>query len=132
MLGYHFPSLDLLPDPVVQNGDENQWVADQAQRLDDALNAFEVTAKVVNWTVGPTVTQFEIELGRGVKVNKITNLTDDLKLQLAARDIRIEAPIPGKNTVGIEIPNPHPRPVPLSEIIKSPVFQEVNRHLRSL
>lgn len=124
MLGYHFPSLDLLPDPVVQNGDEDQWVADQAQRLDDALNAFEVTAKVVNWTVGPTVTQFEIELGRGVKVNKITNLTDDLKLQLAARDIRIEAPIPGKNTVGIEIPNPHPRPVPLSEIIKSPVFQE--------
>ena len=92
--------------------------------VDDALNAFEVTAKVVNWTVGPTVTQFEIELGRGVKVNKITNLTDDLKLQLAARDIRIEAPIPGKNTVGIEIPNPHPRPVPLSEIIKSPVFQE--------
>ncbi|MEE6711490.1 DNA translocase FtsK [Pediococcus acidilactici] len=124
LMGYHFPSLDLLPDPVVQDGAEDQWVADQAQRLDDALSAFEVAAKVVNWTVGPTVTQFEIELGRGVKVNKITNLTDDLKLQLAARDIRIEAPIPGKNTVGIEIPNPHPRPVPLSEIIKSPVFQE--------
>lgn len=121
--GYQFPSLNLLPNPVIDTDNTDEWVNDQIQRLNDALLAFDVDAEVVNWTVGPTVTQFEIELGRGVKVNKITNLTDDLKLQLAAKDIRIEAPIPGKNTVGIEVPNLHPRPVPLSEIISSDKFK---------
>jgi S-DNA-T family DNA segregation ATPase FtsK/SpoIIIE len=122
-LGYQFPSENLLPSPISDAGNTDEWVEDQIQRLNDALLAFDVDADVVNWTVGPTVTQFEIELGRGVKVNKITNLTDDLKLQLAAKDIRIEAPIPGKNTVGIEVPNLNPRPVPLSEIISSETFK---------
>jgi S-DNA-T family DNA segregation ATPase FtsK/SpoIIIE len=122
-LGYQFPDLNLLPSPVIDTGNTDEWVEDQIQRLNDALLAFDVDADVVNWTVGPTVTQFEVELGRGVKVNKITNLTDDLKLQLAAKDIRIEAPIPGKNTVGIEVPNLNPRPVPLSEIISSDAFK---------
>lgn len=122
-LGYQFPSEKLLPPQVVDESNTDEWLEDQIQRLNDALLAFDVDADVVNWTVGPTVTQFEVELGRGVKVNKITNLADDLKLQLAAKDIRIEAPIPGKNTVGIEVPNLHPRPVPLSEIIESDNFK---------
>lgn len=121
--GYQFPSEQLLPAPEIDESNTDGWVEDQIQHLNDALLAFDVDADVVDWTVGPTVTQFEVELGRGVKVNKITNLTDDLKLQLAAKDIRIEAPIPGKNTVGIEVPNLHPRPVPLSEIIESDNFR---------
>lgn len=121
--GYNFPSVSMLPDPIRTAENTSEWVKDLAQRLNDALTAFDVNASVANWTVGPTVTQFEIELGRGVKVNKITNLADDLKLQLAARDIRIEAPIPGKSTVGIEVPNLKSRPVLLSEIIDSDAFR---------
>ncbi|AEV95408.1 DNA translocase FtsK [Pediococcus claussenii] len=121
--GYNFPKVSMLPDPIRTAENTSEWVKDLAQRLNDALSAFGVNASVANWTVGPTVTQFEIELGRGVKVNKITNLADDLKLQLAARDIRIEAPIPGKSTVGIEVPNLKSRPVLLSEIIDSDAFR---------
>jgi len=124
-MGYQFPSVDLLKPPVKLDADsQSEWLKDQVQSLDSALNAFGVDAKVVDWTVGPTVTQFQIELGRGVKVNKITNLTDDLKLQLAAKDIRIEAPIPGKSTVGIEVPNFKLRPVMLSEVLNSAAFKE--------
>lgn len=121
---YQFPSLALLKSPVkLDASSQSEWLQGQIKNLDEALAAFGVDAKVVDWTVGPTVTQFQIELGRGVKVNKITNLTDDLKLQLAAKDIRIEAPIPGKSTVGIEIPNFKSRPVMLSEVLNSAVFK---------
>lgn len=123
--GYKFPSLDLL-SPADTTDDEgmDDWIADQAEKLDETLQAFHVDANVVDWTNGPTVTQFQIKLQLGVKVSKITNLTDDLKLALAAKDIRIEAPIPGKTTVGIEIPNPHPRPVKLAEVLDSPQFKQ--------
>ncbi|SOB49254.1 DNA translocase (fragment) [Dellaglioa algida] len=83
-----------------------------------------MNAEVDGWTVGPTVTQFEISLAAGVKVSKITNLVDDLKLALAAKDIRVEAPIPGRSSVGIEIPNLKSRPVLLSEVLRSAVFME--------
>lgn len=123
--GYQFPSVGLLKPPVrLDASSQSEWLKSQVQSLNSALNAFGVDAKVVDWTVGPTVTQFQIELGRGVKVNKITNLTDDLKLQLAAKDIRIEAPIPGKSTVGIEVPNFKSRPVMLSEVLNSTAFKE--------
>ncbi|MEG7763346.1 DNA translocase FtsK, partial [Listeria monocytogenes] len=78
---------------------------------DETLENFNVQASVVNRTQGPAVTRFEVQPEKGVKVSKITNLTDDIKLNLAAKDIRIEAPIPGKSTVGIEIPNQTSRPV---------------------
>ena len=74
---------------------------------------------MVNVTQGPSVTRYEVQPEPGVKVNKITNLSDDIKLSLAARDIRIEAPIPGKHTIGIEVPNQKSRPVLLSEIVNS-------------
>lgn len=123
--GYHFPDISLLPKPVVPDEAAlDEWIEHQAEVLDATLSAFHVDAHVTDWTVGPTVTQFQISLSLGVKVNKITNLNDDLKLALAAKDIRIEAPIPGKTTVGIEIPNLKSRPVMLAEILNSPAFQK--------
>lgn len=122
---YQMPPLSLLPNPVKNNDDVmTNWVAKQRQVLDETLKAFNVHASVTRWSIGPAVTQFEVSLARGVKVSKITNLSDDLKLALAAKDIRIEAPIPGKTTVGIEIPNLKSRPVMLSEVVKSKQFQE--------
>ncbi|WP_461226397.1 DNA translocase FtsK [Lacticaseibacillus suihuaensis] len=122
---YQMPPLSLLADPVVEDHAALEgWVTAKAAQLDETLTAFHVEAHTVAHTVGPTVTQFQVALEPGVKVNKITNLTDDLKLALAAKDIRIEAPIPGKSTVGIEIPNLHPRPVMLKEVLNSPQFQD--------
>ena len=120
---FTFPALDLLTPPVSREMDE-EWIQEQSEVLDNTLINFNVRARVVNVSQGPSVTRFEVQPEPGVKVNKITNLSDDIKLSLAARDIRIEAPIPGKHTVGIEIPNENSRPVFLSEIIESPAFQE--------
>ncbi|USS91362.1 DNA translocase FtsK [Fructilactobacillus carniphilus] len=123
-MGYHFPQLELLkPSVQVDEADLDNWIADQAEKLDDTLQAFNVDGHVVDWTNGPTVTQFQVKLALGVKVSKVTNLNDDLKLALAAKDIRIEAPIPGRSTVGIEIPNPKPHPVMLREILADQHFQ---------
>ncbi|MCY9806967.1 DNA translocase FtsK [Lentilactobacillus senioris] len=122
---YQFPSMELLTPPVDTDDDQIlDWIENQIDVLDKTLAAFGVDAKVVDWTNGPTVTQFQIKLALGVKVQRIVNLRDDLKLALAAKDVRIEAPIPGKSTVGIEIPNKNPRPVMLSEIIDTPKFAE--------
>ncbi|MBC1473750.1 DNA translocase FtsK [Listeria grandensis] len=120
--GYYFPSLNLLKPPVFENEDE-EWLAFQEELLNETLSNFNVSASVVNVTQGPAVTRFEVQPEKGVKVSKITNLTDDIKLSLAAKDIRIEAPIPGKSTIGIEIPNETSRPVMLSEIMNSQAFQ---------
>lgn len=129
-LMYKFPEMSLLPDPVINDEDEmDEWVLQEVDILNETLEAFHVKAEVTNWTIGPTVTQFEVTLNRGVKVNKITNLTDDLKLALAAKDIRIEAPIPGKRSVGIEIPNKKSRPVMLSEVLNSKAFKEATSPL---
>lgn len=129
-LEYQFPPLRLLPTPVDKNDESlDEWVLKEIDVLNETLKSFRVQATVSDWTIGPTVTQFEVSLARGVKVSKITNLVDDLKLALAARDIRIEAPIPGKSTVGIEIPNLHSRPVMLKEILQSKVFQSARSPL---
>lgn len=122
--GYHLPPLSLLSRPQETESDSiDDWILRQSDILNRTFSAFKVNAQVVDWTNGPTVTQFQVKLALGVKVSRITNLTDDLKLALAAKDIRIEAPIPGKTTVGIEIPNPEPRPVVLSEIISTEHFK---------
>ncbi|MGV0167118.1 DNA translocase FtsK [Furfurilactobacillus sp. WILCCON 0119] len=124
LLTYHFPSLDLLKPPVMRDEAKlDAWIENQIDVLNETLSSFHVSGEVVDYTVGPTVTQFQVSLGPGVRVNKITNLQDDLKLALAAKDIRIEAPIPGKSTVGIEIPDLKSRPVMLSEVLRSPAFQ---------
>lgn len=120
---YVLPDTELLNPPVFENAD-SEWLTNQEMQLNQTLLNFNVGAKVVNVTQGPAVTRFEVQPEPGVKVNKITNLTDDIKLSLAARDIRIEAPIPGKHTIGIEVPNPSSRPVMISEIINTNLFKE--------
>ena len=120
---YVFPEMDYLMPPVSKELSE-EWLDSQRLLLDETLHNFNVRAKVVNVTQGPSVTRFEVQPEPGVKVNKITNLSDDIKLSLAAKDIRMEAPIPGKHTIGIEVPNRESRPVCISEVIASPAFQE--------
>jgi S-DNA-T family DNA segregation ATPase FtsK/SpoIIIE len=120
---YEFPTFELLNPPVVEDVDAD-WLEEQENLLNQTLENFNVGAKVVNITQGPSVTRFEVQPEPGVKVNKVTNLTDDIKLSLAARDIRMEAPIPGKHTIGIEVPNQKSRPVQISEIIQSSVFND--------
>ncbi|RAK21203.1 S-DNA-T family DNA segregation ATPase FtsK/SpoIIIE [Anoxybacillus vitaminiphilus] len=119
---YRFPSLTLLNPPVERQENDEQWLNEQRELLNQTFESFNVGAAVVCVTQGPTVTRFEVQPERGVKVNKITSLADDIKLSLAARDIRIEAPIPGKSTIGIEIPNLQSRPVFIREILQSPAF----------
>ena len=117
------PPLSLLDIPPLEVEEDEEWLHEQSRLLDHAFVSFNVGAKVVKATKGPAVTQFEVQPDMGVRVNKITNLSDDLKLALAAKDIRIEAPIPGKSTVGIEVPNRKSRAVLIREILRSPVFQ---------
>ena len=120
---YILPKSNLLSPPVTEVLD-TEWIEGQKELLKLTLKNFNVGASVVNVTQGPSVTRFEVQPEPGVKVNKITNLSDDIKLSLAARDIRIEAPIPGKHTIGIEVPNQKSRPVLINEIIGSSVFKE--------
>ncbi|MCP3033113.1 DNA translocase FtsK [Halobacillus sp. A1] len=114
--------LHLLNDKAKRSSDDDQWVQEQMERLETTLREFHVKAKVVHAMKGPSVTRFEVQPEPGVKVSKITNLSDDIKLSMAARDIRIEAPIPGKQAVGIEVPNRHPEMVGLQEIFESDKF----------
>ncbi|GIO28828.1 DNA translocase FtsK [Ornithinibacillus bavariensis] len=115
--------LYLLNDSEQENHKNDQWILEQQQLLEKTLKYFHVRAKVVNATQGPAVTRFEVQPELGVKVSKVKNLSDDLKLNMSAKDIRIEAPIPGKNTIGIEVPNPSSQMVSLQEIIGSDTFQ---------
>ncbi|WP_100013302.1 DNA translocase FtsK [Lentibacillus sediminis] len=117
-----FPSY-LLNDPVEKSADDQRWMEDQQALLEKTLKHFNVRAKVVQATQGPSVTRFEVQPELGVKVSKVKNLSDDLKLNMSAKDIRIEAPIPGKNTIGIEIPNPQPEMVGLQRIFDTDSFQ---------
>ncbi|MYL72671.1 DNA translocase FtsK [Halobacillus litoralis] len=116
--------LHLLEDPVRPTSLDDSWITEQMELLETTLRHFHVRAKVVNAMKGPTVTRFEVQPEPGVKVSKITNLSDDIKLSMAARDIRIEAPIPGKQAVGIEIPNKQSMMVGLQEIFESDAFQK--------
>lgn len=114
----------LLDDPVKPTMDDSAWLKEQQNLLEQTFGHFNIDASVVNVTQGPSVTRFEIQPALGVRVSKIRNLSDDIKLSLAAKDIRIEAPIPGKNTIGIEIPNKYPLVVGLQEIIDTKEFRE--------
>ncbi|MFZ3580100.1 DNA translocase FtsK [Virgibacillus sp. DJP39] len=120
--GFEIPN-HLLNDPTPKNNNDQLWVRDQQELLEKTLKHFNVKAKVVNATQGPAVTRFEVQPEIGVKVSKVKNLSDDLKMNMAARDIRIEAPIPGKNTIGIEIPNQTSQMVGLQEIFQTTAFK---------
>lgn len=118
MIPYH-----LLNDPVESSSEDRLWVQSQQELLERTLMHFNVEAKVVKATQGPSVTRFEVHPEFGVRVSKIKNLSDDIKLNMSARDIRIEAPIPGKNTIGIEVPNLKSQMVGLQEIFQTDAFQ---------
>lgn len=104
-------------------------LAAQGKKLVDTLASFGVDAKVVNVTHGPAITRFELAPGPGIKVSRIVNLTDDLALAMASVGVRIEAPIPGKSAIGIEIPNAETVPVSLRSLIDSPSFRKLESPL---
>ncbi|MCL2611224.1 MAG: DNA translocase FtsK [Defluviitaleaceae bacterium] len=121
---YMYPTKELLKMPPTQESRINHsYIIENSKKLEETLKSFGVKATVTEVSQGPTVTRYELSPGSGVKVSKISNLADDLALNLAARGIRIEAPIPGKSVVGVEVPNENPSIVYFSELIESSVFK---------
>ena len=127
---YKKPGTDLL-NKVDKKSDENgkKKVLKNASLLEKTLSDFGVEAKVNQVTVGPTITRYEIQPSPGVKVSKIVNLTDDIALSLAAKSIRMEAPIPGKSAIGIEVPNENSQVVGLREVLESEEFKKFDSTL---
>ena len=128
---YAFPPLNFLAPPEEEVKDE-EWLESQSAKLEEALSYFSIQATVMQAVQGPAVTMFELTVEQGVKVSKIRNLTDDLKLALAARDIRIQAPIPGTSLIGVEIPNRQTRAVRISEVIESEPFKNSDSPLEAV
>ena len=116
---YRLPALSLLKNPVSKKSGDNKGNAlEKADALTNVLHEFGVNASISDIFIGPSVTKYELKLETGIRVNKIIQLQDDIKLALAAKDIRIEAPIPGKPAVGVEIPNSVATMVTFKEVIK--------------
>ena len=127
---YVFPSLDLLSQPKAGNkGLSDKDLIDTAAKLQGTLESFGVKVKMGDVSCGPSVTRYELVPEQGVKVSSITRLADDIKLSLAASDIRIEAPIPGKAAVGIEVPNAKRNMVTLRELLESREFQSARSNV---
>ena len=117
---YKLPPLDILNKPKHKNKDtDNSIIEGNINKLEQVLKSFNVIAKVVEVHVGPTVSQYELEIASGTRVNKITTLSREIALALSKKDVRIEAPIPGKSTVGIEFANDNPNTVSFYEIMNS-------------
>lgn len=127
---YVKPPLDYLVPPE-EMSEDREWMDEQGENLVEALSYFQIQANIESIVQGPAVTQFEITVGQGTKVSKVRNLADDIKLALAAKDIRIDAPIPGKRTIGIEIPNRISRSVRLSEVTDSDSFRNSDSPLEA-
>ncbi|MGE5371084.1 MAG: DNA translocase FtsK 4TM domain-containing protein [Solirubrobacterales bacterium] len=121
---YTPPPLDLIAASDTDRGHSKSDIKESIKKLEDTFNNFGIKIKVNQVSCGPTVTRYELQPAPGVKVSKIISLTDDLQLSLAAKGIRIEAPIPGKSAVGIEVPNDKSSKVGLRTILASPVFRE--------
>ena len=120
---YKFPPMNLLTRGKASGGDSDTYLRETARKLEQTLQTFNVKATVTNVSCGPSVTRFELQPEMGVKVSKIVSLADDIKLNLAASDIRIEAPIPGKAAVGIEVPNKENTAVMLRDLLESSEFK---------
>lgn len=119
---YEFPPIELLKKGKQTEGDSDAHLRETAGKLQETLYNFGVNVSITNVSCGPTVTRYELQPEQGVKVSKIVGLTDDIKLNLAATDIRIEAPIPGKAAVGIEVPNENNSMVMLRDLLQSELF----------
>lgn len=120
---YKFPPMNLLTKGKATGGDSDDYLRETARKLEQTLQTFNVKANVTNVSCGPSVTRFELQPEMGVKVSKIVGLADDIKLNLAASDIRIEAPIPGKAAVGIEVPNKENTAVMLRDLLDTNEFK---------
>lgn len=123
---YHIPPLSLLKKGTKQKGESDAQLRETAMKLQQILQNFGVKVTVTNVSCGPSVTRYELQPEMGVKVSKIVGLSDDIKLNLAAADIRIEAPIPGKAAVGIEVPNKENSAVMLRDLLESSEFKNSN------
>ena len=122
---YKLPSINLLKTVKNINSRENELVAkENINKLEDVLKVFEISGKIVQVNIGPTVTQYELDLKAGTKVNKLLGIQREIALAMAAKDVRIQAPIPGKNTIGIELPNKVNASVSFKEVLTS--MPEVN------
>ncbi len=121
---YKLPPLDLLNKPKNKNSEDNSAIEGNISKLENVLKSFGVIAKVVEVHVGPTVSQYELEIASGTRVNKITTLSREIALALSKKDVRIEAPIPGKSTVGIEFANDNPNAVSFYEIMDSKIMKQ--------
>lgn len=121
---YMFPPLSCLQKGKGGGGDSARELKETAARLQQTLHTFGVNVTITNISQGPSVTRYELQPEQGVKVSKIVGLADDIKLNLAATDIRIEAPIPGKAAIGIEVPNKENTPVALCDLLESKEFKE--------
>jgi len=128
---YNFPTLDLLKQNIQSklNKEDKRYLINSATKLEETLASFGVDAKVIQVSKGPSVTRFELQPSPGVKVSKIVNLADDIALNLASSGVRIEAPIPGKSAVGIEVPNKDLTPVYIREVIESEEFKNSKKNL---
>lgn len=126
---YKLPPLSLLTKGTKKTGDSQASIRQTALKLQETLAIFGVEATVTDISQGPTVTRFELQPKMGVKVSRIKNLSDDIKLNLAASEIRIEAPIPGKAAIGIEVPNKESMPVLLRDLLESKEYQSFDSNL---
>ena len=128
--GVLIPPIELLTEPPGAVGDADAVaIEEMGRRLVATLETFRVGARIIHKTVGPVVTRYELEPGRGVKVGRVSALADDLALAMRAQSLRIVAPIPGKAAIGIEVPNPTPRMVHIRELIDTAEFRRPTRTL---
>ncbi len=122
-LPYVFPTMDLLKQPDYQAGIDPVEDAQRSQRLENTLNSFRIQAKVRHITHGPAISRFELELAEGIRVNKVTDLNRNIAMDMEVKSVRIEAPIPGKSLVGVEVPNRNRVTVTLREVLESDVMR---------
>ena len=120
---FKLPPISLLKDAKNTGGDSKEYLAEMAGKLQRTLSNFGVQANVTEVTLGPSVTRYELEIAEGTRVSKVLNLEDDIKLNMAVTDVRIEAPIPGKSAIGIEVPNKVKSMVSFKELVSSKEFK---------
>ncbi len=126
---YKYPPLNLLKDAKNSGGDSKEYLQEMASKLQRTLSNFGVQAQVTEVTLGPSVTRYELSIAEGTRVSKVVNLSDDIKLNMAVTDVRIEAPIPGKSAIGIEVPNKVKSMVTFKELVSSKEFKNAKSRI---
>ena len=119
---YRLPPTTIFSKQPFNKNDKPEWITDQIALINSTLTQFDIDGEVVNFTKGPTVTRYEVRLKPGINVKKVSNIKDNIKMALAAKTIRIEAPIPGKPNIGIEVPNIVPEAVKFGNVVDTPEF----------